>query len=663
MPAKTAEAAAKTVYKKPHHKLLERLWDLSQPGLVWTGLTVLGLLLRVGPVIDGYRWMSALLIIVLGSVITGFDAHMRQHRATLVGRYIGPGTAGLGTLMTVLFLLTGFSVPLVMLYVLGGLALWVVWALWLVAGDPRDLGRVFEENAEAAGVPGARLHRLRRERTPRAARRERSGPAEAPAARAVRAPQVTRATMSLPPDPVMTADEAAGRIGHIEAATHSKPGSWAVTSSLRDGSLAEVVITDPEVLTRAPIEWPGPSAPGADMSVPFRLGMWQDGTGFLYPMLPLHHRRVMGRTGTAKTMGCAWNLLAEGVTRESYAAFVIDAGKGSQFFGSIAPALHRFETSEEGALDLFAGLHRVRKARCEYLAKDHYTAWVPECRLSYMHIMLEEAAVALRFLNPSRTRRDPGVLYVADWEEDVTNGRTAGMAWDAYFQKTVKDQAASTVARSSMGAVCLGVDSKDDAKFGLTDEQFARGAQPWLWKSKFPGMAMWDTDTVPDDRITIPMRFFCWAGGTRQIGAYMSNWTADVRPLDDITMEALENRAPRPASSAYPSPVYEAGALASVTALKPPARRGQRASQNIDVDAARDEVRALIRQWAADGRRTFKVRDILNAVTGTGRTRQWLYGVLPLLEADGLCRVCTPPGVIPKRWEILCKPQQAEDSV
>jgi len=644
-----------------------KLYHVCQPGLAWLVLTILGLILRYGPVIDGWRWLSALLVLALGSGISAFDFHMRLHRATPVGRLIGPVTALVATLVTVLFILLGISAPLVLLYLLGGLATWAMWAVWLVSGDSRDLAKTFGDNAPAAGVPGASL-RMLRERKPRR-RREAKAPAAvtllpgqaapAPAAASAPglplAPRVVRAKMRLPADPAMTADEVGARLGHIENVTRSKPNSWSITSSTDDGGEAEVAITDPDVLTRAPIDWPGPSAPGADMSVPFRLGYWQDSTPFLVNMLPVHHRRYMGRTGTAKTMGAAWNQIGEGVTRESYAAFVMDAGKGSQFFGALRPALHRFETTEEGCLHLFGGLHRARLARCEYLAKDHFTEWVPECRLSYMDIWLEEAAVALRFLNPSRTKRDPGVMYVADWEEDVTNGRTAGESWNVVFQKAVKDQAASTVARSSMGAVCLGVDSKDDAKFGLTDEQLLRGAKPWVWKSKFPGMALWDADTIPEDRITIPMRFFNWPGKTGQIASYMSEWTADDRPLDDITAEALAWTPPVSPSSAYPLPA-QGGQPGTDNVVRPvfgrfSARKRQEESYFAVVDALKD--------WAARGIKSFRASDLEEIARKVDRSRTWVYSLMPRLQLDGHVLPCQEKPH--KRWALTIAPEAQSD--
>lgn len=645
-----------------------KMFHICQPGIAWLVLTILGLVLRYGPVIDDWRWMSALLVFALGSGITAFDYHMRLHRATIVGRLIGPVTAALATLVTVLFILVGISAPLVLLYALCGLAAWAMWAVWLVSGDSRDLAKTFGDNADAAGVPGASL-RISREKRPRRARRERAKPAApaplAPAMPGVPAPArdepaapriapVLRATMRLPADPAMTVDEVGARIGHIENVTRSKPNSWAITSSTDDGGEAEVVITDPDVLTRAAIDWPGPSAPGADMSVPFRLGYWQDSTPFLLNMLPVHHRRYMGRTGTAKTMGAAWNQIGEGATRENYAAFVMDAGKLSQFFGCMRNGLHRFETTEEGCLDLFGGLHRARVARAEYLAKDHFTEWTPACRLSFMDIWLEEAAVALRFLHPRSSKRLPGVMYVTDWEEDVTNGRTSGESWNAIFQKTLKDQSTSTVATSQMGAVCLGVDSKDDAKFGLSDEQYARGARPWVWKSKFPGMALWDADTIPQDRITLPMRFFRWKGGTLQMESYMSEWTAADRPLDDITAEALENRPPRPASSAFPVPATNGQAPPDNVVRPSFGRFRVRASQD---DAYFAVVEAL-GEWAARGIKTFRASDLEEIAQRVGRTRTWVYNLMGRLQIDGHVVPCQDKPH--KRWALTITPAQAE---
>jgi hypothetical protein len=623
-------------YRKARSEVGLRLYHICQPGMAWLAVTVVGLVLYAAPVLDRWRWLSALLVVAGGGAVALFDFHLRSHRDSVAGRLIGPVTAALATVVTVVFLATGFSVPLVLVYLLGGLVVWVMWAGWLVAGDPRDLARTFTQNAPAAGVGGAVLRMTGRARSPR---RQRAG---RPAART--------AQMLLPADPAMTAEEVASHIGHIENVTRSKPGSWSLTSSPQDGGVASVVITDPEVLTRAPVDWPGPSAPGADMSVPFRLGYWQDGTEFLNPMLPLHHKRIMGRTRTAKTTGAAWTCIAEGVTRESYAAVVFDGGKGSQFFGAIEPALHVFAKTEDEIIALFAGLRRARLARNEYLAKDHFTAWTPDCRLSFLDIWLEEAQTALKYLNPSRTRRDPLRMSVAEWEEEVANGRTAGEAWTAVYQMAIKDQTHSSVARAQMGPVCLGVDSRDDAKFGLSDAQMARGAQPWLWKSKFPGLAVWDTDTTPDDRITVPMRFFNWPGGTQQVGAYMSEWSADTRPLDDITAEALAWTAPVSPSSGFPGPRAHGENVREADFRK---RRS-----HVRQDEADGEIMAIIRSWERQGWKSFRIDDFRGLMGRVDRTRAWLYTAMSRLELAGVISLCAKES--PQRWAILPEAQDDE---
>ena len=181
----------------------------------------------------------------------------------------------------------------------------------------------------------------------------------------------------LPSDPAMTADEVSERLGHFEVVTGSPPGSLALVTDPDEAGMARVRKTPPDLLTRAPVPWPGPSAPGADMSVPFRLSMLQTGEWFRYPRLPISHLRVTGKTGSAKTMGLCWNMLAEGITRQDYAAFAADPAKGEQFLGALRPALHQLVLDEQEIHLFLARLHKARIDRCNFLGRNRHTSGSP----------------------------------------------------------------------------------------------------------------------------------------------------------------------------------------------------------------------------------------------------------------------------------------------
>ncbi len=133
---------------------------------------------------------------------------------------------------------------------------------------------------------------------------------------------------------------------------------------------------------------------------------------------------------THNTETVAWNLIAEGITRQDYAALAIDIGKGEQFLGPLRPALHHLATDQDDAAALLAALHRTRLARCNFLAKSHITEWVPGCGLSFLDLFLEEAADVLLRLGTTSRHRETGQYMVTDWAQDVAEARSAGISCD-----------------------------------------------------------------------------------------------------------------------------------------------------------------------------------------------------------------------------------------
>src|SRR5216110_2294078 len=293
-----------------------KVMHAALPWMAWAVLSVAGSALRAGLWVfaRGALLWAGLLFALVGLVVAVFDYHLRKHRASWQGRWIGPVTALITGLFTCLYLIMGpLSVVLDLAWLAVGIIGCLAWDGWAIHGGQRDLAATFNAGSDAAAVGGARMAVISRrpvedeeDGSPlpdlRAARGRPPRPPRRPRARTGPRHEVVEAGIQLPVDPAMTADEVGDRVGHIEVVTRSRPGSIALTSSPDAAGLARARITDPDLLTAAPVPWPGPYAPGADMTVPFRLARLQTGNPFLLPRLPVFHMQVTGKTGMAKTM-------------------------------------------------------------------------------------------------------------------------------------------------------------------------------------------------------------------------------------------------------------------------------------------------------------------------------------------------------------------------
>jgi hypothetical protein len=631
---------------------------LGMPWAVFIVLTIFGNVLHLvsahDPAFGRYLWLTTGLVVAAGAGTAAWDLLLRRHRMT-----------GAGTVMLAAFLNAGYWPPLVLTWAIGGLAGCLAWDGWLHHAAAHELTLAFPASAEAAGLGKASL--VVRER-PRAPRRAGAAP-------------VMRGSIVHSGGEVTQADVAA-RGANLEAAGRYPPGAFSATPSADDAAVTDFIVSDPRVLEHSD-PWPGPHAPGADMSVPFRVGTWQTGEVALIPRLPLFHTRGMGMTGSAKTMGWGYNQLGEGVTRQDYAAIVIDTAKGEKFFGAWRPALHRFETDEERALYLLRALHRARRARSDYLGRKYLDQWAPGCGLSWLDLYLAEAPDVIGLLETAKNRMAGAVMSLDDWLSDVKNGRSAGMAWNLDLQLSLATEL-PTVAQGQMSHLCLGVESKKQAAFGLSARQIdATTCRPELWGKKMPGMAYWDCPTMPDEYATVPLRFFYWDGGIRQAFDYAAQWPSAGRPLDEVTGEALDAEPAPPASHALPGP---GGTLAgSPPAGQPGARDLSRfrnvrplfgkgsqpagPSQDSGAEQAERTVIAHLAEKYARGETVFAFNDLTReGLWGgvgegpggkTNRARSWGYGALRSLTAMGYLEEA--PGAR-QRWRILpAVQQQAQD--
>jgi hypothetical protein len=628
---------------------LIKLVHLALPWAAWAGLTVFANLLYLGLWLrarDALTW-AGLAVLGFCLVIAAADWRLRCHRPSWEGRWLGPLTAAGAGVATCLYLGLGIGLTGALAYLLCGATGCIVWDIWLAHGDARDKAAQFNAMAAAAGTPGAQMVGVRTEtrgedpgprRTRLRARDRPAGPSRT----------VTRAGLVLPADPAMTAEDVAGQVGEFEVIDQAPRGSWAVTGVSANGGYANVTISDPGTLTHAPLPWPGPYAPGADMSVPFRLGKLQTGEDFLYPRLPVHHRKTTGKTGSGKTESLCWNMLAEGITRQDYAMVASDGIKGEQFLGPVRAALHDLAVTAEQRLLQMRRVIRAREMRFAYLAANRITEWYPGCGLTFMDVYMEEAAETLRQLGTTRTDVREGMLMLDEWVATFTAGRSAGISCTAGFQRPTKEQAVSAVANSQMGFFCFGVGADEDEKFGLSKLQRERGCRPSLFNTPaHRGLYFADTETVPDEWKVVPVRGWYWGPGSARIAAYAADWPSRDRPWDDVTGEAMSWTPAVSPSAGFPAPRGVPAAGGSYDNAGPPLspKRQEQAR-------ALEETRKMIRQWAKDGRVTFTVRD-LNGLPGIAKGRTWFYTALPALcREDGpLIRESTEGGK--EQWVIL----------
>ncbi|MGV2384102.1 MAG UNVERIFIED_CONTAM: type IV secretory system conjugative DNA transfer family protein, partial [Thermobifida fusca] len=280
---------------------------------------------------------------------------------------------------------------------------------------------------------------------------------------------------------------------------------------------------------RTPIPWPGPSTPGGSIADPLRVGLWQDGEDVEHTLVG-HHLQIMGKSGSGKSEGAAWNYLAEITSRADTVVIAADITKRDQFLGPLRPALHRFETTRAGVRAMMADLHRAMGARMDYLAKKGLTKWEPGCGLSYLVVWIEEfpdvgdAIDMTQFLSVVKALRSGGGSIVLSLQRSD------------YSQMP-------TLARGQLAKMCFAVDSDADAEFGLSERQDDNPAvRPELWATCGPdtvGMAYLDAPSIPTERAGMALRTFHWKSNTAAVAAHAEAFSTDARPADPVTARHL----------------------------------------------------------------------------------------------------------------------------
>ncbi|WP_327088520.1 hypothetical protein OIE66_40430 [Nonomuraea sp. NBC_01738] len=327
-----------------------------------------------------------------------------------------------------------------------------------------------------------------------------------------------------------TAEDLQRKVAYVESGIGLPPGSIVASIDPDRADKAKVVISDPRVMKR-PIPWESSSRPGLSIADPLRIGLWQDLDEIEY-ILVGHHLQIMGQSGAGKSIGGAWNILAEVITRYDVAVFAGDITKGTQTLGSMDVALHRFETTKAGVKQMIRELQEQVKPRTDYLAGKGLTKWKKGCGLTYWLVWFEEF---------------PDIFdCLSDKEQDLFLSmlkaiRSAGGTIVLSLQRSDYSQM-PTIARGQLAKMCFGVESAGDASFGLSERQQDAGCRPELWTNGQPGMAYLDAPTLAEGRIAMPGRTYAWGLDARgefddelacaAMRAHAVEWPASAKPVD-----------------------------------------------------------------------------------------------------------------------------------
>lgn len=442
------------------------------------------------------------------------------------------------------------------------------------------------------------------------------------------------------------AEDLQKKVRYIESGMPLPPGSITASIDPDDASKAKITVSDPRVL-KGRIPWPGPSRPGGSIGEPIRLGLWQDLDPVEYVIVG-HHLQVNGMTGSGKSIGGAWNFLAEAMTRFDVAIFAADVTKEDQTLGPIRRGLHRFETKIERVRAMLRDLHAQVSARTNWLSERGYQKWVPGCGLTYWIIWLEEFPDIFDAL-PDKEQE----MFLSLVKALRSGGGTVVMS----LQRSDWTQM-PTLARGQLAKWCYGLAEESDKKFGLTKEQRSRNAAPENWANKQPGMSYLDAPSIPDERIAMPNRTWDWGEDDQEANARMrrhaDNWPAAAKDVDEFTAIICANYGPDAmadesedqdgqgsAVAEYvktedPSPELQAGIDDPIEAsdkAKFPPRPGVK----MGPEQARGVLLEQLAAWAREGREEFAAKDLKAVKERTGYTsRGWANDQLTLLIEDGV---------------------------
>ena len=436
-----------------------------------------------------------------------------------------------------------------------------------------------------------------------------------------------------------TADDMIKRARQLESAGEFPPNSFTITPNIDNAAHADVIISDPRLI-RKPIPYPGPSFPHASIAEPLAIGLYQDGTECEVSLTRIQ-MQIMGMTGAGKSLGGCWSALSEIITRDDVIVWAADITKGDQTLGPLRGALARVETTALGAKEMLADVNAIIKPRTNYLASKGLGKWRKGCGLQYLVVWLEEAPDIVESL---------GERGEEMWIRSIKAAGSAGITFVVSLQRADFTQM-PTIARGQMAKWCFGVADGHEASFGLSDVQSSHDCEPELWGSRQPGMSYIDAPSIPDERLSMPMRTWFFGEDNTLIEAHAAAFPVRTA-LDQTTAEALSDGKPSNVPieddedpvMQYAGPEEDQEMKVSDSELEqeivPDTSsddefRFAGAVQTVPSDPV--EAREKVREWIiARSGKQIDAGDLVDLRKSLGYGRSWAYKVMSEFEASGL---------------------------
>ncbi|MBD2894771.1 hypothetical protein amrb99_36980 [Actinomadura sp. RB99] len=610
-----------------------KLMTLAPPWLLWPLIAGVGTALHAlfgrGSAV---AWSA--IGLTLGSVLLTGVTWLVAHERGFLGRGSATATTAAVSMWVTACSVAGFTQPVILwFWVAGGLVTAAAWNIRTVIrsrqgaqGVNDALAFLFDANKDKANLDGARMA------TVKAGDRK------------------IEAAMALPAGEKVVAD-IQKKTEHIEGAMGLPPGTMTVAPNMDRADLAHVTLSDPRLM-REPIGWPGPSRPGGSIAEPLRPAVWQDGEDVEHILIG-HHLQAMGKTGAGKSIGAAWNYIAEIVTRHDAAVFAADITKGEQSLGPLRPALHRFETTKGGVRSLINDMHAQLKPRTDWLSARGFANWEPGCGLTYQIGWFEEVPDIFDALGDKGTETFLKLLKAI---------RSAGGSIILSLQRSDWSQM-PTVARGQLAHLTFGVANSQDAAFGLSEAQDDAGARPELWGSSQPGMAYLDAPSIDRARIAMPLRTFAWlkpdgvTPDTDALRAHAEQWPAAAKTIDEFTAAIASSRVSPPTvkdSDDDPDDIDRDDWTPTVDTEDPdPEVTGDiddpitddpedqeftfsRPAERLSAAELRTAVLSQCSTWLDEGREDFATKDLAPVWTAAGASRQTVQRLLRKLREEGV---------------------------
>lgn len=283
------------------------------------------------------------------------------------------------------------------------------------------------------------------------------------------------------------------RVKELASAYGVAPGAIRVIEDQSRADRAELVITKKDVMGKL-IPWPGldPAHVGTSIADhPLHLGVYEDGEPFL-DQITNRHSLVVGMAGAGKSVYGKVKLVQVGARCDTF-TLAIDLAKGRQTLGPVGNAIGWPAYTKKAARAQLDAVKRAIKDRANYLADKGYAQWVPGCGLTFLHVLIEEAA------------------EVVDFDEVVEIARVSrsvGIHLELSLQRATWGNL-DTDTRANLGdGLCFGVRDHADATFVLPDYVTEAGCDPSRWRKSKPGAVYAAIEHVDLDRHTVAAKTF-----------------------------------------------------------------------------------------------------------------------------------------------------------